>query len=45
MRNWRREIRARLAPLGLPAVQEAAIIEELAQDAEDRHAALILRGV
>jgi putative ABC transport system permease protein len=45
MRKWPTEIRARLAPLHLPANQESAITEELAQDAEDRHAALIATGV
>ena len=34
--TWRTEFRARLAPLRLPANQETAIVEELAQDAEDR---------
>jgi len=44
-RDWRRDIRQRLAPLGLPAAQETTITEELAQDAEDRYAALLLKGV
>ena len=45
MPDWQAEIRARLAPLRLPPNQETAIVEELAQDAEDRHAALLLKGV
>ena len=45
MPNWPTEIRARLAPLHLPTYQELAITEEMAQDAEDRHAALIAQGI
>jgi putative ABC transport system permease protein len=45
MPSWPTEIRARLAPLHLPTHQELAITEELTQDAEDRHAALMAQGI
>jgi len=45
MPEWRTEIRARLAPLRLSPAQETAVVEELAQDAEDRHAALVRSGL
>jgi putative ABC transport system permease protein len=42
---WRRELQSRLALLHLPLDQESAILEELVQDAEDRHAALVISGL
>ena len=42
---WRRELQTRLASLHLPIDQEGAILDELVQDAEDRHAALLMRGL
>ncbi len=42
---WRRELQSRLASLHLPVDQESAILEELVQDAEDRHAALVISGL
>ena len=45
MSDWKREIRKRLASLRLEPTREAAIVEELAQDLEDCHAALIASGL
>jgi putative ABC transport system permease protein len=44
MPDWRAEVRARLAPLGLSAYREEEIVEEMAQHLEDRHADLRARG-
>ncbi|MEX2281926.1 MAG: ABC transporter permease [Gemmatimonadota bacterium] len=44
MRDWRNEIRRRLADAQLSAAQEAEIVEELAQHLEDRFQELIKRG-
>src|SRR5918911_3735889 len=44
MPDWRDEIRARLAGLGLDPASEAQIVEELAQHLEDRYAELAARG-
>ena len=44
MPEFRDEIRKRLAPLRLEATREAAIVEELGQHLEDRHAELKGRG-
>ena len=45
MPDWKAEIRRRLAPLRLPAVREAEIVEELTQHLDDRYAQLINSGV
>ena len=45
MPDWKAEVRRRIHSLRLPAPLETEIAEELAQDAEDRHAALIRTGV
>ena len=44
MPEFRDEIRKRLAPLRLEGTREAAIVEELGQHLEDRHAELKGRG-
>ena len=44
MPDWRAEVRARLAPLGLSAYREEEIAEEMAQHLEDRYADLRARG-
>ena len=44
MRDWKPEIRRRLANLPLAPTREAAIVEELAQDLEDCYAALLASG-
>jgi len=45
MPDWRTEIRARIAPLGLNAEREHEIAEEIAQHLDDRHAELRAMGV
>jgi putative ABC transport system permease protein len=45
MPEWRREIRERLAALGLDAAREAEIVEELSQHLDDRYAELRGRGL
>jgi len=45
MPDWRGEVRRRIASLGLPVSRENETVEELAQDAEDRHAALVRGGM
>jgi predicted permease len=44
MRDWRMEVRRRLASGGLPGAAEADIVEELAQHLEDRFTELRARG-
>ena len=44
MPEWREELRRRLAPLHLAPVEEAGIVEELAQHLEDRFRELVFRG-
>ena len=41
MRDWKEEIRQRLADLRLAPTREAEIVEELAQHIEDRYAELL----
>jgi predicted permease len=45
MRDWRAEMRRRVAPLRLGPEREIEIVEELAQDAEDRHRAMRAGGL
>src|SRR5262245_21835481 len=45
MRNWTREVEARLASLQLDAAREAEIVEELSQHLEERYVELRDRGV
>jgi putative ABC transport system permease protein len=45
MPEWTSALRARLEPLRLPAAREAAIVEELSQHLDDRHAELIAGGL
>ena len=45
MPDWKAEVRRRLEARDLSAARQIEIVEELAQDAEDRHAALIGSGV
>jgi putative ABC transport system permease protein len=44
MREWRTVVRERLAPLRLDPHQEADVIEELAQELEERHAQAMREG-
>src|SRR5262245_16896551 len=44
MRDWKTEIRQRLAELKLAPTREAEIVEELAQHLEDRYRELLARG-
>jgi predicted permease len=44
MRDWREDVRPRLAGLRLDPTREAEIVEELAQHLADRHAALVAVG-
>ncbi|HEU0092865.1 MAG TPA: ABC transporter permease, partial [Vicinamibacteria bacterium] len=44
MREWRSAVRERLAPLRLDPHQEADVIEELAQELEERHARAMREG-
>src|SRR5689334_9890276 len=44
MFDWKQEIRQRLKSLRLVPTREAAIVEELAQDLEDRYAELLAGG-
>ncbi len=44
MPDWRDEIRARLAPLGLRPEREAEIVEELAQHLDDRYRESLTAG-
>ena len=44
MPEWKNEVRLRLAGLKLEPAREAAIVEELAQHLEDRHAELLALG-
>ncbi len=44
MPDWRSEIRARLAPLGLPPKRETEITDELSHHLSDRYADLLARG-
>jgi predicted permease len=44
MRDWRQALRERLAPLGLDPHQEADVVEELAQELEERHARALREG-
>jgi putative ABC transport system permease protein len=45
MPDWKAEVRRRIASLRLPSVREGEIVEELAQDAEDRYAVLVRGGM
>src|SRR5215470_240040 len=45
MPEWKQEISARLASLKLEPTREAAIVEELAADLEDRYAELLSGGM
>jgi predicted permease len=44
MRDWRVAVRARLAPLGLDPQQEADVVEELAQELEERYGRAMREG-
>jgi predicted permease len=44
MRDWRGAVRERLAPLRLDPHQEADVVEELAQELEERHARAMREG-
>jgi predicted permease len=44
MRDWRRAVRDRLAPLGLEPHREVDVVEELAQELEARHARAMAEG-
>ena len=44
MPDWSREIRERLAGLGLDAAREASVVEEIGQHLDDRYAELVARG-
>jgi putative ABC transport system permease protein len=44
MRDWRTAVRERLAPRGLHPHQEADVVEELAQELEERHARAMREG-
>ena len=44
MREWKVEIRERLASLRLEPAREAEIVEELAQHVEDRYEELMTTG-
>jgi putative ABC transport system permease protein len=44
MHEWREEIERRMAGSGLPASEEAEVVEELAQHLEDRYEELMARG-
>ena len=44
MRDWKAELRPRLASLHLPPAREASILDELSQHLEDRREALIAGG-
>src|SRR5262245_24348290 len=44
MHDWRGAVRERLAPLRLPAQQEADVVEELSQELEERHASAMRGG-
>ncbi|HJR61894.1 MAG TPA: ABC transporter permease [Vicinamibacterales bacterium] len=45
MRNWKSEVRSRLAKLDVSPTRHAAIAEEVGQHLEDRYAVLVARGV
>jgi len=45
MPDWKAEVRRRIASLRLPSTRESEIVEELAQDAEDRYAVLLRDGM
>ncbi len=45
MRNWRAEVRRRLATLDIPPTRIASIVEEVGQHLEDRYTHLVTRGV
>ena len=44
MRDWHAAVRARLAPLALDPHQETDVVEELAQELEERHAQALREG-
>ena len=44
MRDWREAVRERLAPLRLDPHQESDVVEELAQELEERHARALREG-
>jgi putative ABC transport system permease protein len=45
MRNWKSEVRGRLAELDVAPTRHAAIAEEVGQHLEDRYAMLVARGM
>jgi putative ABC transport system permease protein len=45
MRNWKSEVRDRLARLEIPPTHHAAIAEEVGQHLEDRYTTLVARGM
>lgn len=45
MPDWRKDLRAALAPLRLDPHEEASVVEELSQDLQDRYEDMLLRGV
>src|SRR5690606_27731758 len=45
MRDWKRHVRERLGDLGVSPEQEADIVEEIAQDLEERLADLLAQGL
>jgi len=44
MPDWKQEVRLRLAPLNLPVLREASIVEEVAAYLEDCHAEFLANG-
>jgi putative ABC transport system permease protein len=44
MRDWKAELRQRLATLDIPATRLVSIVEEVGQDLEDRYARLMTMG-
>lgn len=44
MRDWRAEVRRRLGTLGMDPARETSIVEEVAQDLEDRYRVLLASG-
>ena len=45
MRDWVRDVRARLSSLHLSPTREAEIVEELSQHLDDRYRELVTAGV
>jgi predicted permease len=44
MRDWKQEVRDRLADLAVAPTRQALILDEVAEHLEDRHASLVARG-